>query len=214
MGYKLWLIIRRNTQNAFGIPGGVLVPALEIKRNVDKDLNARIEYIKSPIFCERLRYVISEAPYEFVEWRHRPGAMPENRFPALIGPYVMGNPEALGMTQSKGLPSKDAEINIIEDSKRIYFNERFVVTKMFSANALTGLVFNQDLPVQWTNALTVKSFPSIKDVEYRGGQYRVLEGGSICWKCYYTAVPFWTGWKDINEFSIGLRKKIILVELM
>jgi len=76
----------------------IVVPALQVSKNIDTDLNARLDYIRSIEFCERLQYVVAQAPSAFSEWRRGSESADGVR---LIGSYLMGNPEALNMV-SKG----------------------------------------------------------------------------------------------------------------
>jgi hypothetical protein len=150
----------------------LLVPMLSNKQNIDKDLNARITYIRSPIFCERLRYVIAQAPNKFDEWRKTT----DNNDTWYVGPYLMGNPEALGMMHSKKMKGEGALVIKYHDD--LYFYEPLVLIHQ-SKDAETGLVFNQ-VKKAIDECITYSAFYSVKNVSVRGHSY-FLSNGTATW---------------------------------
>lgn len=75
-----------------------LIPALKEERNIATDLNARIKYIRSNEFCERLRVVIDDGLKDYIRWKQFPGKATEYGEKWAHRPFLMANPEILGMT--------------------------------------------------------------------------------------------------------------------
>jgi len=171
----------------------ILVPKLKIKRDIDKDLNARMEYIRSPVFCERLGYVISRAPSKFAEWRQGPGKSSSNSVEWPMVPYLMGNPEKLGMVQQGNAPLQEATVNKSGANQTYYFNEPLVFTHRFSANTETGLIIDQTKKAV-DRCLYNTNFSRIDDVRYAGGPYKFKDGA-----------PYWsfdeTGFLGVTKGS-------------
>lgn len=159
---------------------GILAPSYAIKKNIDKDLNARVEYIRSQQFCERLRYVVSRAPFDFEEWRDGSGISSGRAKKWRIGPFVMGNPEALGMTQSSDLELNYAVITEYKDRKQTVFSEPIVFTHRFKANNEIGLLV-ENIRKAVDRCITYKYFYGVKKVRYRGGPYEFKNG-----------MPYWS----------------------
>ena len=153
----------------------VLVPKLTIKRNIDKDLNARMQYIRSPVFCDRLRYVISQAPSQFSKLRRGPGKSSGNSIEWSMAPYLMGNPEKLGMVGQKDVLLQEASVNKDRTKQTYYFHEPLAFTHRFSANAETGLIIDQTKRAV-DQCFYNTNFHNVDDVRYSGGPYRFKDG--------------------------------------
>ncbi len=159
---------------------GILAPSYANKKNIDKDLNARVEYIRSQQFCERLRYVVAQAPFEFKEWRVGQGVASKSGRLWKIGPYIMDNAGALGMTQSSDLALNDAVISEILERGKVYFSEPIVFTHRFNANAEVGLLID-NIKKAVDNCFTYKYFYKVKKVRLAGGPYEFKNG-----------MPYWS----------------------
>jgi len=131
-----------------------------------------MEYIRSSEFCERLRYVVSQAPIDFAEWHKGPGIKSKSiRYPSakwLIGPYIMGNPKASGMIGgNKELLKNDAEISISTIDWRFEFSELLIITHRFNADTETGIITDQIKEII-TKCLTSNRYDFTKNVKYMG----------------------------------------------
>ncbi|BAM88590.1 hypothetical protein S58_25840 [Bradyrhizobium oligotrophicum S58] len=162
----------------------LLIPALKIKRDFDRDVNARLAYIDSAEFCERLGHVISQAPRYFNEWRHS----------QRIGPYLMANPEVLNMTQSGR--SKTARIITINshDEERLVFIEQIVSTANFSVDADTGLIVDR---IAKSLDECFKSKLIGDKVGYPRTWHHVLPSGILWWRFEHQE-SFWGETKNIE----------------
>lgn len=176
----------------------ILEPSLVKKKNIDKDLNARISYIRSKHFCERLRYVISQAPFQFNEWRRGDGDVINDNRRWKIGPYIMGNASALGMTASPDMLLNDAVITNASDSGKVYFNEPILYTHRFNVSAEAGLLI-KNIKDAIDSCITYKYFYDIEKVRYRGGPYK-FKNGMPWWD--FEETGFWG--VSLNSFIVTL----------
>lgn len=148
----------------------VLAPAIQFKRNADTNLNARLEYLQSAAFCDRLIYVISRAPTNFAEWRSVSGRG------QAIGRYLMADVASLQMTSNAASSVDVARIEVGTNGE-VNFYEPLVYTHRFSAGQDAGFILKR-VEKAIDACLTPRAFRSTPNVRYRGGPYKTNRGST------------------------------------
>ena len=153
-------------------------------------------YIQSPVFCTRLRYIVSLAPLDFSELRHGISTKNESSAVWALGPYIMGNPEKLGLRMDKGY--QGAYVRYYYNLSNYIFSENLLYTAQFGLNSETGLIFKQTEKAI-DDCFTFKAFYSIKNVRLRGGPFTYEKGG-VWWSFNETSL---NGFSK-NSFNVTL----------
>lgn len=152
----------------------LLAPIIDAVRNIDTDLNVRLEYITSPIFCDRLRHVVEQAPQDFSQWRSGSPTRSGTTSTWTLEPFLMGDPSELGMTENPASSLKRAEINATNDSD-LYFREALVYTALFQAQDEASFIFDR-ISDAINSCFTFRYFDSVRGVRLSGGPYRGSSG--------------------------------------